>query len=108
MSRFILNKSCEMCHKIETGLVEMRVDKTNHYLCYNCMTSFTLDIIDYASHNLREEFKTKGYTIECTNDAGFIIEPNEVYNRRFNETKTCIRNLRTQIEEAEEKQVRGY
>ena len=76
MSKFVSNKSCEMCHKIETGLVEMRVGKQPHYLCYDCMAVFAFDVIEYAAHNLRKEFEAKGYTIECTNDSGFIVKPN--------------------------------
>lgn len=74
MSRFILNKSCEMCGKIEKGLVEMRVGKTKHYLCYDCMAVFAFDVVEYATHNLRSEFETKGYTINCDNDGVYIIE----------------------------------
>lgn len=74
MSRFILNKSCEMCGKIEVGLTEMRVGKTKHYLCYDCMTVFAFDVVEYAAYNLRSEFEEKGYTINCDNDGGYIIE----------------------------------
>ena len=34
MSQWIRNKSCEICRRIEVGLVEMNVGKTKHYLCY--------------------------------------------------------------------------
>lgn len=74
MSKFISNKSCEMCHKIEVGLVEMRVAKTNHYLCYNCMTKFAFDMFEYAALNLREEFKLGGYDIGVLPEGGFSVE----------------------------------
>lgn len=64
MSRFVSNKSCEMCHKIETGLTEMVVGKIKHYLCYKCMAVFAFDIFEFASHNLRNEFEAEGYTID--------------------------------------------
>ena len=73
MSRFISNKSCDKCGKIEVGLTEMRVGKTNHYLCYDCMTVFAFDVVEFAAHNLRNEFEAKGYTIDFTND-GFEIK----------------------------------
>ena len=74
MSRFIINKSCDMCRKIEVGLVEMVVGKTKHHLCYNCITVFAFDVVEYAAHNLRTEFEEKGYTINCDNDGGYEIK----------------------------------
>lgn len=64
MSKFISNKSCEMCSKIEVGLTEMRVGKTNHYLCYDCITIFAFDVIEYASHNLRKELEKAGLDMQ--------------------------------------------
>ena len=78
MSRFISNKSCEMCHNVEVGLAEMRVGNTHHYLCHNCMAIFAFDAVEYAAHNLREEFKRKGYTINATNDEGFVIKKKDI------------------------------
>lgn len=55
MSQFIQNKSCEMCRRIEVGLVEMTVGKTKHYLCYPCMAKFATDVLEYAKLNLTEK-----------------------------------------------------
>lgn len=77
MSRFIINKSCDMCHKIEVGLVEMKVGKTIHHLCYHCMTVFAFDVIEYASHNLTKEFEENDYTINIDNNGGYIIKRKE-------------------------------
>lgn len=52
MSSFIINKGCEMCDKIEVALVEMKVGKTKHYLCYPCMAKFATDVLEYANLNL--------------------------------------------------------
>lgn len=52
MSSFITNKGCEMCHKIEVGLTEMRVGSTKHYLCYPCMANFATDVLEFANNNL--------------------------------------------------------
>ena len=73
MSKFISNHSCDMCGKIEVGLTEMRVGKTKHHLCYNCITVFAFDVIEFASHNLNKEFEEKGYTINTIND-GVVIK----------------------------------
>lgn len=73
MSRFITNKSCDMCHKIEIGLTEMTVGNTKHHLCYDCITKLAFDMVEFASMNLRNEFKEKGYIIETDNNSGFII-----------------------------------
>lgn len=74
MSKFISNKSCDMCGKIEIGLTEMRVGKTKHHLCYNCITVFAFDIMEYAACNLKTEFEEKGYTIDFDNDGGYVIK----------------------------------
>ena len=42
MSQCIRNKSCEICGRIEVGLVEMSVRKTKHYLCYSCYGKFRI------------------------------------------------------------------
>ena len=76
MSKFISNKSCDMCHKIEKGLTQMRVGNTTHYLCYECMTVFAFDVVEFAAHNLRNEFESKGYTIKSEYD-GFEIKRKE-------------------------------
>lgn len=73
MSQFISNKSCDMCHKIETGLTEMRIGKTTHHLCYKCITIFAFDVVEFASHNLNNEFESEGYTIRSDYD-GFEIK----------------------------------
>lgn len=73
MSDFIVNKSCEMCRKIETGLVEMSVGKTKHSLCYDCMAIFALDIMEFAAHNLKNEFSRYGRAINFTNDGGIVV-----------------------------------
>lgn len=88
MSRFISNKSCEMCRKIEVGLVEMKVGQTTHHLCYNCMTEFSFDVAEYAAHNLRNEFESKGYTIEHMNDGGVIIKAIPRASMAFTEGET--------------------
>lgn len=65
MSRFIVNKGCEMCNKTETGLVEMTVGKIKHYLCYPCMAQFANDVKLYADMNLYEttdEYSNTRYT----------------------------------------------
>ena len=74
MSEFISNKSCEMCKKIETGLTEMRIGSTKHYLCYKCLATLSLDMIEFSAHNLRDEFKANGYNIYKTNEQGYVIE----------------------------------
>ena len=73
MSRFISNKSCDMCHKIELGLTEMTLGNTKHYLCYDCLAKLTLDMVEFASMNLENEFKRLGFAITCDNNGGFII-----------------------------------
>lgn len=73
MSRFIKNKSCDMCKKIEIGLIEMKVGDTVHHLCYDCITIFAFDVIEFASLNLTKEFDKKGYNFSCNNNNGFII-----------------------------------
>lgn len=60
MSHFIRNKSCELCGRIEVGLVEMDVGRTKHYLCYPCMARFATDVINYAKMNLTEKEDTCG------------------------------------------------
>lgn len=77
MSEFITNKSCDMCRKIEVGLTEMKIGPSKHHLCYNCISTLALDIIEFASHNLRNEIEAKGYTITKTNEQGYIIEKNK-------------------------------
>lgn len=77
MSRFITNKGCDMCHKIEVGLTKMRIGKKKVHLCYNCITVFAFDVIEYASHNLRNEFEEKGYTFDIDNNGGYIIKRKE-------------------------------
>lgn len=47
MSRFIRNRSCEMCGEIQFGLIEMKVGDTKHYLCYPCMAKFTTDVLEF-------------------------------------------------------------
>lgn len=74
MSEFISNKSCEMCKKIETGLTEMRIGSTKHYLCYKCLATLALDTIEFSAHNLRNEFEANGYNISKTNEQGYVIE----------------------------------
>lgn len=74
MSYYISNKSCDMCNKIEVGLVEMKVGKTKHHLCYSCITEFAFDIVEYASLNLRDEFIERGYTIDSDDECGYIIK----------------------------------
>jgi hypothetical protein len=49
-----------MCHKIEKGLVEMKVGDTTHFLCYDCMTKFAIDVMDFARFNLGEELGKRG------------------------------------------------
>jgi hypothetical protein len=73
MSKFIRNKSCDMCRQIEKGLTEMEVGKTKHYLCYECMAKFAFDVIEFASMNLTKEFEKEGYTICTDNNYGFIV-----------------------------------
>lgn len=80
MSRFISNKSCEMCHKIETGLTEMRIGKTNHYICYHCAANFIFDALEFAALNLRREFNNDGYDIIVTMDGGIEVSKKEVKN----------------------------
>ena len=62
MSQCIRNKSCEICGRIEVGLVEMNVGKTKHYLCYPCMANFASDVLDYARMNLTEKVNEYGNT----------------------------------------------
>lgn len=62
MSQWIRNKSCEICGRIEVGLVEMNVGKTKHYLCYPCMADFASDVLDYARMNLTEKVNEYGNT----------------------------------------------
>ena len=52
MSQWIRNKSCEICGRIEVGLVEMNVGKTKHYLCYPCMADFLSDINHFSGIKL--------------------------------------------------------
>lgn len=73
MSKFIINKSCDMCHQIEKGLTEMKIGNTKHYLCYDCMAKLAFDVIEFASMNLKKEFKKEGYTICTDNNCGFIV-----------------------------------
>lgn len=77
MSRFISNKSCDMCCKIEKALTEMRIGKTIHHLCYNCITVFSFDVMEFAAHNLSKEFEAEGYTIDFDNDGGYVIKRKE-------------------------------
>lgn len=77
MSRFIINKSCNMCKRIELGLTEMTVGDKALHLCYDCMTTLAFDMIEFASMNLENEFEKKGYTISCDNNSGFIIKKKE-------------------------------
>lgn len=74
MSKFISNKSCDMCHKIEVGLTEMKVGKTTHHLCYDCITKFAFDVIEFAANNLNKEFESKGYAIIYDNDGSYMIK----------------------------------
>ena len=76
MSRFISNKSCDMCCKIEKALTEMRIGKTTHHLCYNCMTVFAFDVMEFAAHNLSKEFEAEGYTINSRN-GGYTVQRKE-------------------------------
>ena len=62
MSQWIRNKSCEICGRIEVGLVEMNVGKTKHYLCYPCMANFASDVLDYARMNLTDKVNEYGNT----------------------------------------------
>ena len=62
MSQRIINKSCEICGRIEVGLVEMNVGKTKHYLCYPCMANFATDVLDYARMNLTKKVNECGNT----------------------------------------------
>ena len=66
--RIYIKQILRMCHKIETGLVEMRVAKHPHYLCYKCMAILAVDVIEFASHNLTREFESEGIEIKTTND----------------------------------------
>lgn len=62
MSQWIRNKSCDICGRIEIGLVEMNVGKTMHYLCYPCMANFASNVLDYARMNLTEKVNEYGNT----------------------------------------------
>ena len=91
MSKFIVNQSCDMCHKIELGLVKMTIGNTEHHLCYKCMTIFTFDVVEFASHNLREEFTQEGYTIN-SEDNTCVIKPIE-RGELINETVELVMNI---------------
>lgn len=74
MSAYITNKGCDKCHKIDVGLVKISCGKMKNHFCYDCMTNFTLDLLDYAAHNLHNEFNQRGYDISMDNDGGYAIK----------------------------------
>jgi hypothetical protein len=51
MSEFARNKECDMCHKIEVGLVEIAIGKYRIMLCYDCMLKFINDMIAFKDAN---------------------------------------------------------
>lgn len=74
MSKYCINKSCEMCHNNEVPLVEFKVcNEIHHYICHNCMAVLTHDLLSYANFNLREEFINNGYNIRQENNGDIIV-----------------------------------
>lgn len=73
MSKYITNKGCDKCRKIEVGLTKVKFGKIKHHLCYDCITEFALDTIHYAATNLRTEFEQCGYMINFDNNGGYEI-----------------------------------
>ena len=63
MSKYIINKSCDMCHKNEIALTEMTIGNTKHHICYDCMLDFAIDVMNFAQLNLREELDKAGIVI---------------------------------------------
>lgn len=55
MSQFVSNKSCDICGDIEKGLVELRIGRTNHYICYKCMHILAYDIRDFVLYNYNDD-----------------------------------------------------
>ena len=75
MSKYISNQSCQMCRQIEKGLTKMQIGNTTHHICYDCMANLTLDMIEFAVHNLSKEIASKGYEIELSNDGIYSFKP---------------------------------
>lgn len=61
MSKYVINKGCCVCGKIETGLAEMTVGKSKHTLCYKCMYEFIEDLKLYQDMNYSEADVKKIY-----------------------------------------------
>ena len=55
MSQFAINKGCDMCYKIEKGLVELTIGRTKHHLCYDCMLNLCLDLEEFRKGNYNDE-----------------------------------------------------
>jgi hypothetical protein len=75
MSTFFTNQGCDCCHKIETGLVKFQNGKIEHRICYKCLANITLDLVEFATHNLRNEIEEEGYEIGRDNEGIYSLKP---------------------------------
>lgn len=63
MSKYAINKRCDMCNEIEVGLTELTIGNIKHHICYNCMADLVVDIVNFARANLQDEIRNLGYDI---------------------------------------------
>ena len=63
MSKYIINKRCDMCNKIEVGLTELTIGNIKHHICYDCMPDLVVDFVNFAKANLQDELRNLGYNI---------------------------------------------